>query len=52
MSLFEGKDSALDRENHCGLKLTDQVLAVVERVTEKIREYIVIRILVSWDNWN
>ena len=52
MSLFEGEDSALDRENHCGLKLTDQVLAVVERVTEKIREYIVIRILVSWDNWN
>ena len=35
MSLFEGKDSALDRENHCGLKLTDQVLAVVERVTGK-----------------
>ena len=31
----EGKDSALDRGNYHGLKLTDQVQKVVERVIEK-----------------
>ena len=35
VSLFKGKGSALDRGNYCGLKLTDQVLKVVEKVTEK-----------------
>ena len=43
VSLFKGKGSALDRGNYCSLKLTDQVLKVVERVIEKIiRECIVI----------
>ena len=43
ISLFKGKGSALDRGNYHGLKLTDQVLKVVERVIEKImRECIVI----------
>ena len=43
ISLFKGKGSALDRGNYHGLKLTDQVLKVVERVIEKImRESIVI----------
>ena len=42
-SLFKGKGSALDRGNYRGVKLTDQVLKVVERVLEKIiREYVVI----------
>ena len=41
--MFEGKGSALDRVNYRGLKLIDQVLKVVERVSEKmIRECIVI----------
>ena len=35
VSLFKGKGSALDRGNYCGLKLTDQVLKEVEKVTEK-----------------
>ena len=39
VSLLKGKGSALDSGNYCGLKLTDQVLKVVKRVTEKtIRE--------------
>ena len=43
MSLLKGKGSALDSGNYCGLKLTDQVLKVVKRVTEKtIRECILI----------
>ena len=43
MSLFKGKGSVLDRANHHGLKLIDQVLKVVERVIEKIiRECVVI----------
>ena len=43
VSLCKGKGSALDRRNYCGLKLTDQVLKVVERLIEKIiRECIVI----------
>ena len=43
VSLFKGKGCALDRGNYCSLKLTDQVLKVVERVIEKIiRECIVI----------
>ena len=41
--LFKDKGSALDRGNYCGLKLTDQVLKVVERIIEKIiRECVVI----------
>ena len=36
MCFFKGKVSALDRGNYCGLKLTDQVLKLVERVIEKI----------------
>ena len=36
MSLFKGKGSALDSGNYRRLKLTDQVLNVVERVIEKI----------------
>ena len=41
--LFKGKGSALDRENYRDLKLTNQVLKVVERVIEKIiRKCIVI----------
>ena len=48
MTLFKGKGSALDRENYQALKLTDQVLEVVERVIETIvRECIVICSLVS-----
>ena len=43
VSLFKGKGSTLDRGKYHGLKLTDQVLKVVERVIEKIiRECIVI----------
>ena len=43
MSLFKGKGSALDSGNYRRLKLTDQVLNVVERVIEKImRECIII----------
>ena len=43
VSLFKRKCSTLDRGNDRGLKLTDLVLNVVERVTEKIiRECIVI----------
>ena len=41
--MFKGKGSALDSWNYCGLKLTDQVLKVVERVIEQIiREYVVL----------
>ena len=36
VSLFKGKGSALDRGNYYRLKLTDQVLKVVERVIERI----------------
>ena len=36
MSLFKGNGSALDRWNYRGLKLTDQVLKVVEKIIEKI----------------
>ena len=43
MSPFKSKGSALDKANYHGLKLTDHLLKVVERVTEKIiRECIVI----------
>ena len=36
VSLFKGDGSPLDRVNYPGLKLTGQVLKVVERVIEKI----------------
>ena len=36
VSLFKGKGDALDRNNYCGLKLTDHVLKVIERVVENI----------------
>ena len=43
MSLFIGKSSALDRGEYHGLKLTDQVLKLMEKVIGKIiRECIVI----------
>ena len=43
VSLFKGKGSTLQRGNCRGLKLTDHMLKLVERVTEKItRECIVI----------
>ena len=43
VSLFKGKGSTLQRGNCRGLKLTDHMLKLMERVTEKItRECIVI----------
>ena len=36
ISLFKGKGEALDRGNYCGLKLTEHVLKVVERIIEVI----------------
>ena len=43
VSLFKGKGSTLQRGNCRGLKLTDHMLKLVERVTEKItRECIII----------
>ena len=43
MNLFKSKGSALDSGNYHSLKFIDQVLKVVERITEKtIRECIVI----------
>ena len=36
VSLFKGKEDALDRSNYRGLKLTDLVLKVIERVVENI----------------
>ena len=36
VSLFKGKGDALDRDNYRGLKLTDHVLKVIERVVENI----------------
>ena len=38
VKLFKGKGDALDRNNYRGLKLTDHVLKVIERVVENIRE--------------
>ena len=35
ISLYKGKGDALERGNYRGLKLTDQVLKVVERIIEK-----------------
>ena len=34
LNLYKGKGEALDRGNHCGLKLTDQVMKVLERVLD------------------
>ena len=36
VSLFKGKGDTLDRNNYCGLKLTDHVLKVIETVVENI----------------
>ena len=36
VSLFKGKEDVLDRSNYRGLKLTDLVLKVIERVVENI----------------
>ena len=36
ISLFKGKGDALERGNYRGLKLTEQVLKVIERIFEKI----------------
>ena len=36
VSLFKGKGDALDLNNYSGLKLTDHVLKVIERVVENI----------------
>ena len=36
VSLFKGKGDVLDRSNYSGLKLTDHVLKVIERVVENI----------------
>ena len=36
VSLFKGKGDTLDRNNYRGLKLTDHVLKVIERVVENI----------------
>ena len=30
--LYKGKGSALDRSNYCSLKLTEQVMKVLERI--------------------
>ena len=39
VSLLKGKGDALDQNNYRGLKLTDHVLKVIERVVENmIRE--------------
>ena len=35
-SIFKGKGEAIDRGNYRGLKLTEHVLKVVERITEAI----------------
>ena len=32
LNLYKGKGDALDRGNYCGLKLTDQVMKLLERV--------------------
>ena len=36
VSLFKGKEDVLDRSNYRGLKSTDLVLKVIERVVENI----------------
>ena len=36
VTLFKGKGDALDRSNYLGLKLTDHVLKVIDRVVENI----------------
>ena len=36
VSLFKGKGDVLDRNSYRGLKLTDHVLKVIERVVENI----------------
>ena len=41
VSLFKGKGDALERGNYRGLKLTEQVLKVVERIIEKLLREIV-----------
>ena len=34
LNLYKGKGEALDRGNYCGLKLTDQVMKLLERVLD------------------
>ncbi len=34
LTLYKGKDDALDRGNYCGLKLTDQMMKTLERVLD------------------
>ena len=43
--LYEGKGNALDRGNYRGLKLTEQVIKVLERIVDGL-----IRQVVSIDN--
>ena len=43
--LYKGKGDALERGNYCGLKLTEQVMKILERIVDSI-----IRQLVSIDN--
>ena len=38
LSLFEGKGDVLDWNSYCGLKLTDHVAEIIERVIENIHE--------------
>ena len=38
LSLFEGKGDAFDWNNYRGLKLTDHVPEIIERVIENIHE--------------
>ena len=43
--LYKGKGGALERGNYCGLKLTEQVMKVLERIVDGL-----IRQMVSIDN--
>ena len=43
--LYKGKGDALERGNYCGLKLTENVMKVMERIVESL-----IRQLVSTDD--
>ena len=43
--LYKGKGDALERGNYCGLKLTEQVMKILERIVDSL-----IRQLVSKDN--
>ena len=43
--LYKGKGNALERGNYCGLKMTEQVMKILERIVDGL-----IRQLVSIDN--